>query len=281
VISKNGISVVVITYNEEKKIERCLRSLSSWTDEIVVVDSFSTDRTVDLCRKYGARVYQHAWPNDYSLQRNRAISYAQNDWVLSLDADEVVTKSLRDEILALLANGPEADAYGIPRQEFFSGRWLASDHFSPQYKVIFYRKSLGTWEYALHERFITRGTTKYLNSPILHDGIGDFQIFIHKINAASSLEAERDVKNDHKKFNMIRLFSKPVERFYGRFIRHHGYKDGIHGLFLACAVALTYFLREFKIYEMNYVAKKQNEEWNKRYREMAVDSDIDRDSMQN
>ena len=91
------ITAVVITFNEEQKIERCLRSMS-WVDEIVVVDSFSTDRTVELCKQFTDRIYQHPWPHSSSEQRKVADRYASNDWVLALDADEVVTIGLRDEI---------------------------------------------------------------------------------------------------------------------------------------------------------------------------------------
>ena len=128
------ITAAVITYNEEQKIERCLQSLA-WADEIAVIDSFSTDRTIELCRGFTQNIHQYPWPDDYSEQRTRAHGHASHDWILFLDADEVVTRSLRDEILEKLRNDPDADAYGIPRKEYFAGKWIKAGGWYPQYKT--------------------------------------------------------------------------------------------------------------------------------------------------
>ena len=108
------ITAAIITLNEEKRIERCLKSLD-WVDEIVIIDSFSTDRTVDICKRYTQMVFQHVWPNNYAEQKTRAHEHASHDWILFLDADEVVTRALRDEIVAMFKVGPVAQAFAIPR----------------------------------------------------------------------------------------------------------------------------------------------------------------------
>ena len=159
-----------MTFNEEKKIERCLRSLN-WVDEIVVLDFFSMDQTVEICRRYTTKVHQLPWPNNYAKQRQIADQFASNDWILALDADEVVTKGLKNDIMSLIDQGPRADCYGIPRWEYLSGKFIMSGGWYPQHKFILYRKSLGAWAGGpAHLFFQSRGKVNYLKNPILHDG---------------------------------------------------------------------------------------------------------------
>ena len=268
------ITAAVITHNEAARIERCLRSIA-WVDEIVVIDSFSSDNTLELCRRYTNKVYQHIWPENYSEQRSRAHQYAGNDWILFLDADEVVTRALRDEIIALFSTTISADAYAIPRREYCGGKWIKAGGWYPQYKTILYRKSLGEWINPIHEKFVTRGTMAYLQNPILHDGYGDFKTFLDKFNQYSSIEAERAFREGRRtKFSLARALFKPIERFYGRFIRHRGYRDGMHGFYMAAVIAFNYFLQEFKVYE--HLHKQQNKlDWESVYNKEAVGSHDD------
>ena len=268
------ITAAIITLNEEKRIERCLRSLD-WVDEIVVIDSFSADRTVEICRRYTEKVYQHAWPNNYSEQKSRAHQYAANDWILFIDADEVVTRALRDEIMDLFQKGPAADAFGIPRREYFGGKWIKAGGWYPQHKTILYRKSMGEWVNPIHEKFEIRGSRGYLKNPILHDGYGNFKTFMDKFNLYSSIEAERTFREGRRtRFSLMKALFKPIERFYGRFIRHKGYKDGMHGFYMAAVIAFNYFLQELKFYERLY-EKRSKENWDAVYRKEAVGSDRD------
>ncbi len=269
---KTKISAVVIAFNEEQKIERCLKSLN-WADEIIVVDSFSTDSTVEICRRYTDKVFQHPWPNDYSAQRTRAQQHAAHDWVLFLDADEVVTKPLRDEIIARFAEGPDADAYGIPRREYFGGKWITAGGWYPQHKTILFRKSGGTWVNPIHEKFVTRGKVEQLEHPILHDGYGDFRTFMEKFNHYSSLEAERTFREGRRKFSLMKALFKPLERFVGRYVRHRGYRDGVHGFYMAAIIAFNYFLQEFKFYERLYEERTHGEDWDMVYRREAAGAD--------
>jgi glycosyltransferase involved in cell wall biosynthesis len=267
------ITAAVITYNEEHRIGRCLKSLT-WADEIVVIDSFSTDRTPDICRRFTQKVVQHHWPKDYSIQRARAHEYAVNDWIFFLDADEVVTISLRDEIRTLFEKGPEADAYGIPRREYFGGKWIEAGGWYPQYKTILYRKSMGNWVNPVHEKFVVRGRQGRLKNPILHDGYSNFATFVNKFNQYSSIEAERTFREgSRRKFSMARALLKPIERFFGRFIKHKGYKDGRHGFYMAAIIAFNYFLQEFKFYELTYERENKGH-WDAVYQRDAVGADI-------
>ncbi|OGW46955.1 MAG: hypothetical protein A2078_08285 [Nitrospirae bacterium GWC2_57_9] len=265
------ISAVIITYNEEKKIERCLRSLT-WADEIIIVDSFSTDKTVEICRRYTDKVYQHPWPHSSSEQRNVADRYAANDWILALDADEVATLGLRDEIQSEFKSGPRADLFMIPRREYFAGKWIEAGGWFPQYKTNLYRKSLGSWIGPIHLRVDTTGTIAYLKNPILHDGYADYKIFMDKFNYYSSIESRADYDRKQRRFSLMRALFKPLERFFGRFIKHRGYRDGIHGFYMAAVIAMNYFLREMKLYELEY-RQKNPEDWERVYRTSAAGSE--------
>lgn len=269
---RKKIAAVIITFNEQKKIERCLRSLN-WVDEIIIVDSFSTDSTVEICKRYTDRIYQHPWPHSYSRQREIAAGYASHDWVLSIDADEVVTRDLRDEIVHVLTGTTPMDAFRIPRREFFAGRWITAGGWYPQYKTILFRRSKGRWEKPIHEEFIVQGKLGFLQHPILHDGYGDFRLLMEKFNHYSSIEADRRYNEMRpRKIGLFRVLFKPLERFYGRFIRHRGYRDGLHGFYMAAVIAINYFLIEMKVYELQY-RNQHGEDWERVYRSSAAGAD--------
>jgi glycosyltransferase involved in cell wall biosynthesis len=264
---RQKISSVIITYNEEHKIERCLKSVD-WTDEVIIVDSFSTDKTLAICKRYTDKIYQHPWPHSSSDQRNIADRYATHDWILALDADEVVTEGLREEIINALDDGSRADLYMIPRREYFAGKWIDAGGWYPQYKTILYRKSVGSWTGPIHLKIETRGTISYLKNSILHDGYSSFKTFMDKFNYYSTIESERDYQYN-KRFNILRALFKPIERFLGRFVRHGGYRDGMHGFFMASVIAINYFLRELKLYELSY-REQHKDDWQRIYNEIAV-----------
>jgi glycosyltransferase involved in cell wall biosynthesis len=263
------LSAVVMTYNEERKIERCLRSIN-WVDELVVIDSFSTDRTIEISRQFTGKIYQHPWPRNYAQQRNIGNQHVTHDWVLSLDADEVVTEALRKEILNLMSVSPAADSYGIPRMEYFAGKWITAGGWVPQYKFYLNRKSSGEWVSPIHEKFVTLGSTGFLKNPILHDGMGTFEMLLDKFNHYNSVEVAEELKNDPaRRFSLMKAILKPLERFFGRFILKGGYKDGIHGFYIAAVVAINYFLKECKVYEHHYL-KNHQREWDKVYQETVI-----------
>ncbi|MGC1454676.1 MAG: hypothetical protein WA946_05765 [Nitrospirota bacterium] len=134
---------------------------------------------------------------------------------------------------------------------------------------------MGEWVNPIHEKFVTRGTTEYLVNPILHDGYGNFKTFMDKFNSYSTLEAERTFRETRRtKFSLLKALFKPLERFYGRFIRHRGYQDGVHGFYMAAVIAFNYFLLELKFYERLYEEQNQ-ENWEAVYRREAVGSDRD------
>lgn len=246
-----GITAVILTKNEEKRIENCLASII-WVDEIIILDSYSTDRTLEICKKFTNNIYQRKWPDSFSNQRNYGDNLVNNKWILSIDADEVVTSELKEEIIDRLKKG-DKDIYGfnIRRKEFIFGKWIKYGGWSEQYKTRIYRKDKGKWVGKIHEKLILDGKVENLNNYMLHYSYESIPIFIEKFNNYSSIEADSAFK-EGKRFSWLKLFFAPIERFFGRFIIHRGFLDGIHGFVIAMLIALNYFLRYLKLWEFYY-----------------------------
>ena len=164
---RNRISACIICHNEEKNIRRCLESLK-WVYDIIVVDSMSTDRTVEIAKGYTDRIFQRPWPG-YAAQKNFALSKAESDWILSLDADEAVSKALCDEITFEIA-GPEAlDGYRIPRRSFYQGRRINHSGYYPDRQLRLFRREKGRWVGGrVHERMAVEGRVGDLEQDLLH-----------------------------------------------------------------------------------------------------------------
>jgi len=134
---------------------------------------------------------------------------------------------------------------------------------------------MGDWIGPIHLKVVTRGTIDHLHHPILHDGYADFKVFMDKFNYYSSIESNLDYSHHQKRFSIVRAIFKPLERFFGRFIKHRGYRDGVHGFFMAAVIAINYFLRELKLYEYEY-RQKHADVWDKEYQKTAVGAGADK-----
>ena len=165
-VSSNKISAVVIAYNDELNMRPCLESLS-WVDELIVVDSHSTDETAQISREYTDQVYQHDFAG-FGKLRNDAVAHATYDWVFSLDTDERVTPQLRDEIHCVLEQGPQADAYFVPRRNYFMGRWIRRCGWYPDYRQpqLFRKRAMRYREDLVHETYELDGTIGYLHEHV-------------------------------------------------------------------------------------------------------------------
>ncbi len=160
------LSVIVITKNEAENIRACLESVK-WAEEVIVVDSGSSDSTVQICRQLGAQVYEHDWPG-FGIQKNRALSYATNDWVFSIDADERVTPELKAQLIKAMEGGSE-DGFYLPRLSQFCGRFIRHSGWYPDYVLRLFRRSKGRFsDDMVHERVILDGASGRLSSPLLH-----------------------------------------------------------------------------------------------------------------
>ncbi len=247
-----NISVVVLARNEENVIERCINSVF-FAKDILIVDSGSTDSTCEIACHLGARIINNEWTGDFSAQRNFADTHAEFEWILQLDADETVSQELAVEIANFFDNGLENKyiAGRFPRKELIFGKWVEHGGWYPQYKLRLYKKGAGEWAGNVHEQFLCTGNVYVFNSEILHDSYKDVHTFIDKFNKYTTLGAQKKILNG-KKFSILKLFFQPLERFFGRYVLHKGYRDGFHGFVIASLISFTYFIENLKLWEHYY-----------------------------
>jgi len=243
------ISAAIITYNEERNIARVIESLRC-CDEIVVVDSGSTDRTVELATKHGARVLDVAW-RGYSGQKNYASEKCEHDWILSLDADEALSESLEAEIWQIKKNGPQFDAYTMPRLAQYLGRWILHSGWYPDRKVRLFNRQRAKWvgEY-VHESVAVDGTIGHLKSNILHFTCSSLSEHLKTMDRYTTLAAEQLV-DQKKPIGWAQLAVEPPWTFIRTYILQRGFLDGVEGLAIANMAALYNFLKYAKAKNMS------------------------------
>lgn len=228
-----SISVVLITLNEAANLPRTLQSVS-WAQEIVVVDSGSTDATVEIARQAGARVFVEAWKG-FGPQKNSAISHATCDWVLSLDADEEVSAALAQEVQALVAGQPHFTAYAIPRLNHFLGRPLRHGGYWPDPKLRFFRRGAARFqERAVHETMETTGPVGQLEGHLIHHCYPTLEDYIEHMNSYSSLSARMLVDAGQAPRSLADLLwngiVNPAATFVYNYVFRLGFLDGREGL---------------------------------------------------
>jgi len=241
-----NISVVIITKNEEANIERCLRSVD-WADEIIVLDSGSTDRTVEISRELGARVSLTAdWPG-FGPQKNRALDQATGDWVLSLDADERVTLELREEIMAIVSGNAEFDAYAIPRLSSYCGQFMRHSGWWPDYVTRLFRRGKARFSDDLvHEKLIAGGRTGRLKSHLVHFAFEDFEEVLRKVDQYSTASA-RMLFARGRTGSLSKAVFHAFWTFFRTYVLRAGFLDGSHGFMLAVSNAEGTFYRYAKL----------------------------------
>jgi glycosyltransferase involved in cell wall biosynthesis len=247
------VSVVVITKNEEANIERCLASVS-WADEIVVLDSGSTDRTVELAKRHTPHVYVEAW-HGFGAQKNLALARATGDWVLSLDADEWVSEGLR-EALRSAAHEHTHVAFRMPRSSTFCGRAMRHSGWWPDYVTRFFRRGKAQFSNDLvHERLIVQGTTGTLVAPLMHESYRDLGQVIEKMNLYSSLAA-RDLHAQGRRASLATALGKGLWAFIRTYLLRAGFLDGREGLLVAVATAESTYYRYLKLAYLNETTRR-------------------------
>jgi glycosyltransferase involved in cell wall biosynthesis len=241
------LSVIIITKNEASHIGRCLESVA-WADEIIVLDSGSEDGTEAICRQYTDKVYQTDWPG-FGIQKQRALDKANGDWILSVDADEVVTLELRAEIEKALQQ-ETYKGYEIPRLSSYCGRQMRHGGWWPDYILRLFQRDCGQFtDSVVHESIIVQGEVGRLSSPLLHDAFVSLDEVLHKVNSYSSLGAEmlyqRGVRSS---------LSKAVLKGLWTFIRTYWIKaailDGRQGLMLSISNAEGAYYKYLKLLEL-------------------------------
>lgn len=248
-MTRPPISACIITYNEEKNIEACLESIS-WVNEIIVVDAMSVDSTVERCRRHTDRVYQKEWQG-HVKQKNYALQFAQNEWVLCLDADERVSPELRQEIEACLSRESHtADGYFFPRHSYYLGKWINHGGWYPDYKLRLFKKSKGHWGGKdPHDRLELDGVSEYLKSDLLHYVYRNLSHQLQTVDSFSAITASI-MQAEGERFSPIRLIIHPVFKFFGTYFIKRGFMDGLPGFIISVASSFYVFLRYAKLWEL-------------------------------
>ena len=241
------LSVIVIAKDEEASIARTLESVA-FADEVVVVDSGSTDRTVAIARGLGAKVTINAdWPG-FGPQKNRALDLATGDWVLSLDADEWLTAESAEEIRRVVsANDAEVVAYRMPRRSSFCGRFLRHSGWWPDYVLRLFRRGRARFsDDMVHERVIADGKIETLSLPIMHETFVDLEDLVDKMNRYSTHGA-RQLQREGKSSSLVEAIARALWAFFRTYVLRAGFLDGREGFMLAWATAEGTYYRYAKL----------------------------------
>ena len=246
-ISERGrvpLSIVIITRNEEDRIDRCLRSVS-WANDIVVVDGMSTDRTVAICKDYGARVISHAFAGSFAEERNLGAAAASNDWVLQLDADDVVSDGLRQAIGCMLTEGTPHAIVKIQRKSNFLGHWMRTGGWDYYYSTL-YRRSCYRFEGRVHHVLKGGGTAGVLDAAVLHYPFTSLGQFVARHNRYTSLEAQEMLDEQgvpDRRVLRYHLRRRPVKLFWKSYVKKQGFREGWYGFIFAVLYAWVHFLK--------------------------------------
>jgi glycosyltransferase involved in cell wall biosynthesis len=248
------ISAIIITKNEEVNIRECLESLD-WADEIVVVDGGSTDRTVEICKEYKARVFEYRdWPG-FGLQKNRALDRATGDWVFSIDADERVAPELRAEIRAVL-EAPAADAYELPRLSWYCGRFIRHSGWRPDYVLRLFKRAAGRFsEDLVHERVMVSGPLGRLKHDLIHYSFRDLEQVLNVVNRYSSLGAGQKFKAGQKG-GLGRALLHGLGALLSTYLLKAGFLDGRQGVMLAISNAEGAYYKYLKLLELGEAGRQ-------------------------
>lgn len=253
------LSVAVATYNEERKIERTLKSINGWADEIIIVDGNSTDKTVEIAKKFTDKVFFHENELMFHKSKNLAIEKCTGDWIFFLDADEVVTKKLQDEIDLSIGRrdrppGLSVTSYSgfsMPRSNYFLGRFLKKGGQYPDSRIRLFKRGKGRWPCkTVHEQIEVDGEVGHLKNDLIHYSYESFGEYWKKANTYTFLTAE-NIKKEKTNF-LVKIFKYmvylPIYTFFNIYIRHRGYVDSWQGLLFAKFSALHFpiaFLKSF------------------------------------
>jgi len=251
--SRIQLSVIIPCYNEEKNIRGCLESVT-WADEILVVDSFSTDRTLDIAREYTDRILQHEYVNS-AAQKNWTIPQARHDWVLIVDSDERVTPELRGEITALLAHAPRRDGYWIKRKNFLFGKEVRHSGWGGDSVLRLFRKDLGRYQEKRVHAEVELANTDVLSGYLEHVSVSSMTDWVNKINRYSSWKA-RDKFERRTKAPVAHMILRPPLRFVKDYVFRLGVLDGWRGFLISSLSAFAELVMASKIVQFTFESRK-------------------------
>jgi glycosyltransferase involved in cell wall biosynthesis len=241
------ISATLITCNEERNIAEALQSVS-WADEIVVIDSGSSDGTLEICRRFTDKIAHRNWTG-YVDQKNYAVEKARNEWILSLDADERISHELQIEIQDLARRGFDRPGYRMPRLTYFMGRWIKHGDWYPDYQLRLFDRKRGKWTGGLvHESVKTNGDPGLLRGEIHHYTYRSLSDYLQRLEKYSTLAA-LDYQQRGKVTTPFNLLGNPIAAFLKAYVLKRGFLDGVPGLAAAFMGAVSVFFKYAKLYE--------------------------------
>lgn len=256
--SSASVSAIVVCFNEEDRIGDCLESVR-WCDEIVVVDSFSSDRTPEICRRYTERFIQKEWAG-YRDQKAFAHSQATKEWVLLVDSDERVTPALREEIKATLArDGTEYGGYAVPRLVRYLGRWWWRGGWYPDYDVRLFQRERATWGGSdPHEKILVDGKIRRLKNPLHHYSYRNIEDHVQRINRFTSISSQK-LHEAGGRWRLSDALLRPAMRFFRSYVLKRGFMEGFAGFYVALTAAVYVFLKYAKLWELELKERKNVE----------------------
>ncbi len=246
------ISLVVVCFNEADKLQKCLESTEDFSDELVVIDLGSSDASIEVAKKFGAKVFHHKFVFFVELVRDYAIAKTSGDWVLVLDPDEEIGKNLKEKLKELVKK-QKFTAVNIPRKNIFFGKWIAHTNWWPDRHIRFFQKGKVRWSEKIHSYPKVEGEILNLEAKedlaIAHFGYQSINEFILRQNRYSGVEA-KNLYDQGIRFSWPKFFWKPTREFLVRFLRHRGFLDGFYGLSLTILMMIYQMIVLVKIWEL-------------------------------
>ncbi|MFK7779343.1 MAG: glycosyltransferase family 2 protein [Gimesia sp.] len=244
-----SLSVIIIVKNEEASIRECLASIV-WADEIIVLDSGSTDQTIAICKEYTDKVHETDWPG-FGPQKNRALQYATKEWVLSIDADERISYDLQTELKRIIQVHGRHDAYTMPRRSNYCGRYMKHSGWWPDHVVRLFRRGKAQFSDDLvHERILVSGNTGKLREPIIHESLLTLEQILNTMNSYSSVGAKMMAENKQKA-GLTKAILHGLWAFIRTYVFRAGFLDGREGFMLAVSNAEGTYYRYLKLMVIN------------------------------
>jgi glycosyltransferase involved in cell wall biosynthesis len=251
------LSVILITYNEEKHIGKCLDSIMSVADEIIIVDSFSNDATIDICKHYPTKVIQNKFC-DFSSQRNLAMSLASKSYLLFIDADEVLSEELAAEISKFKNEGFEKEVYSINRLTSFCGKWIKHGMWYPDKIQRLIKQGVANWIGEVHEKlnFTIPASKGFIKGHLLHYSYDSVGQLVEKLEKYTSIQSKQMFK-ENKKATWIKIYINPVWAFFSGYFLKLGFLDGWQGIIIQYSIAFQTKRKYIKLKKL-YVSQKGN-----------------------
>ena len=242
------LSVYMITYNNGPTVEKALKSVAGWASEVVVVDSESTDGTIEAVCRHTDKLYQFV-----TTSQREKYQYAQDQcvhpWVLFIDADEWLTREIKDEIAKLLSEGTAFDGFMVERKNFYLGRVIRHGGWYPDHEIRLYRKERGSWRGGIHAKVHVEGRIGALKHHYMHTPYADISHQIRTVDRYSGAFAE-DLKSSGRTFHLLNLLGRPFYRFFRDYVFKAGFRDGVPGLIIAASTMYYVFMKHAKLWEL-------------------------------